>query len=88
MLGYWNPWLPLPFSGAGLNSLGLPSKGVAKAMQNIAAFRAKWAPVDFPIGVSIMGHPAQAGQEKLDGVLECVRQVMRPITRTPHCASL
>lgn len=74
VLGYWNPWLPLPFSGAGLNSLGLPSKGVAKAMKNIAAFREKWKPVDFPIGVSIMGHPAQSGQEKLDGVLECVTQ--------------
>ena len=43
-------------------------------MKNIAAFRATWKPVDFPIGVSIMGHPAQTGQEKLDGVLECVKQ--------------
>jgi dihydroorotate dehydrogenase len=74
VLGYWNPWLPLPFSGAGLNSLGLPSKGVGKAMKNIAAFREKWQPVDFPIGVSIMGHPAQSGQEKLDGVIDCVKQ--------------
>ena len=66
----------MPFSGAGLNSLGLPSQGVAKAMANIAAFRATWKPKDFPIGVSIMGHPAQSGQEKLDGVLECVRQAV------------
>ena len=77
VLNYWNPWLPLPFSGAGLNSLGLPSKGVGKAITNIKKFREKWQPKDFPIGVSIMGHPAQSGQEKLDGVLECVRQAVR-----------
>jgi len=28
----------------------------------------------FPIGVSIMGHPAKSGPEKLEGVLECVRR--------------
>ena len=77
VLNYFNPWLPLPFSGAGLNSLGLPSKGVGKAITNIKKFREKWQPQDFPIGVSIMGHPAQSGQEKLDGVLECVRQAVR-----------
>ena len=37
VLNYFNPWLPLPFSGAGLNSLGLPSKGVGKAITNIKA---------------------------------------------------
>ena len=39
--GLWsgNAWTPLPQSGAALNSLGLPSKGVDAAVVNIAAFR-------------------------------------------------
>lgn len=39
--GLWsgNAWTPLPQSGAALNSLGLPSKGVDAALHNIAAFR-------------------------------------------------
>ena len=77
-LGRWNPWVPLPDAHAGLNSLGLPSKGVDAAVRNIAAFRRAHAQGgaidDFPIGVSIMGHPAQSGDEKLEGVLECVRK--------------
>jgi dihydroorotate dehydrogenase len=86
--GLWkgNVWTPLPLSGAALNSLGLPSKGVDVALENIASFRsrngvppqspdrrasggAKGATSSsaampsaaaFPIGVSIMGHPAHA----------------------------
>ena len=53
-LGRWNPWVPLPDAHAGLNSLGLPSKGVDAAVRNIAAFRkahAGGALDDFPIGV-------------------------------------
>eukprot|EP00928_Gymnodinium_smaydae_P014054 TRINITY_DN15096_c0_g1_i1.p1 TRINITY_DN15096_c0_g1~~TRINITY_DN15096_c0_g1_i1.p1 ORF type:complete len:490 (+),score=68.74 TRINITY_DN15096_c0_g1_i1:75-1472(+) len=30
----------------------------------------------FPIGVSIMGHPKHEGQQKLDGVLDCVRKAI------------
>ena len=39
--GLWsgNAWTPLPQSGAALNSLGLPSKGVDAAVVNIKAFR-------------------------------------------------
>ena len=39
--GLWsgNVWTPLPQSGAALNSLGLPSKGVDAAIINIASFR-------------------------------------------------
>jgi len=69
-----NPWTPLPFSGSALNSLGLPSLGLEPALDNIKAFRQRVAAKDFPIGVSIMGHPAQDGQKKLDGILRCVEK--------------
>ena len=95
--GLWkgNAWTPLPLSGGALNSLGLPSQGVAAAMSNIAAFRERHAlppqraertgkakgggakgagagtdagGSSFPIGVSIMGHPAHAdAAQKLEG---------------------
>merc|ERR1719491_2802992 len=84
-----NAWTPLPFSGGALNSLGLPAHGVDVAVQNIEAFRksrgippqvcgAAQLPCSkrFPVGVSIMGHPKQEGQQKLEGVLECVRKVI------------
>jgi len=84
-----NAWTPLPFSGGALNSLGLPAHGVDVAVRNIAEFRHRRGITPqghesanlenlecFPIGVSIMGHPKQEGQEKLDGVLECVRKAI------------
>ena len=104
--GLWkgNAWTPLPLSGGALNSLGLPSQGVAAAMSNIAAFRERHAlppqraertgkakgggakgagagtdagGSGFPIGVSIMGHPAHADPaRKLEGVLHCVREAL------------
>ena len=67
-----NPWVPLPNSKSALNSLGLPSLGVDKAIENIEKFRLEITDEDFPVGLSIMGHPLQDGQEKLDGILECV----------------
>ena len=76
ILGKYCPWLPLPSSGNGLNSLGLPSKGIQPALDNIADFRLAHTEAElqgFPIGISIMGHPRKHGQEKLDGVLHCVR---------------
>lgn len=69
-----NPWIPLGNSHSALNSLGLPSLGIQPALDNIKAFREKFQPKDFPIGISIMGHPAQSGQEKLDGILECLEK--------------
>lgn len=85
-----NAWTPLPLSGAALNSLGLPSKGVDAALDNIAAFRDRHclrpqhakqkggAESDghFPIGVSIMGHPAHSSdpEKKQQGILYCVRK--------------
>jgi len=81
-----NAWTPLPQTGGALNSLGLPAHGVDVAVQNIKEFRRNRditpqvsgteQPVSkcFPIGVSIMGHPAQDGEQKLDGVVECVRK--------------
>ena len=84
-----NAWTPLPSSGGALNSLGLPSKGVEPALRNIAAFRERHGVppqraehgrpagdggASFPVGVSIMGHPAHSDPaDKLEGVLRCVR---------------
>lgn len=72
-----NPWVPLPFSSSAINSLGLPSKGVAEAVKNIAAFKERVQPENFPIGISIMGHPAETEEaNKLEGVLFCVSQAL------------
>jgi len=87
-----NAWTPLPQSGGALNSLGLPAHGVDVAVRNIKDFRERHAippqaahgtssddlplPKQFPIGVSIMGHPKKEDQQKLDGVLECVRKTI------------
>jgi len=77
-----NPWVPLPDSGAALNSLGLPSKGVDEAVENISAFREMYriplggGKARFPIGVSIMGHPLDQGEAKLAGVVDCVRKAL------------
>ena len=51
-----NPWTPLPNSHSALNSLGLPSLGVDKALENILKFRSDIPDKDFPIGLSVMGH--------------------------------
>ena len=83
MLGFFRltAWTPLPHSGAALNSLGLPSKGVDAAVANIRIFRERHGiavgdrQAAFPIGVSVMGHPATADvDKKLQGVLDCVRK--------------
>ena len=72
----YNPWVPLPNTHSALNSLGLPSLGVDKSLENIDKFRQKYPDKKFPIGLSIMGHPLQQGQEKLDGILECVEKAI------------
>ena len=64
-----NPWTPLPNSLAAINSLGLPSKGVQEVKCNIDDFRSKHTPADFPIGVSLMGHPLDEEVSKIEGVL-------------------
>ena len=71
-----NPWTPLTYSHGALNSLGLPNVGVDVVVRNIARFKADYKPVDFPIGVSIMGHPAHEGEKKLQGTVECLRRVL------------
>jgi len=78
----FNPWSPLPMSRSALNSLGLPSEGVDEAVANVAAFRARHSlPVGcpsraFPIGLSVMGHPLDSGQDKLQGVVDTVAKVL------------
>eukprot|EP01062_Namystynia_karyoxenos_P073771 TRINITY_DN70594_c0_g1_i1.p1 TRINITY_DN70594_c0_g1~~TRINITY_DN70594_c0_g1_i1.p1 ORF type:complete len:496 (+),score=151.41 TRINITY_DN70594_c0_g1_i1:77-1489(+) len=75
LLGGFCPWVPLSQSRAGLNSLGLPSKGIDAACARIREFRRRFPKArDFPIGLSIMGHPADGGMLKLQGVVECVRK--------------
>ncbi|MBR9692778.1 hypothetical protein GOV07_02485 [Candidatus Woesearchaeota archaeon] len=69
-----NPWVPLPHSGSAINSLGLPSKGVGAAIANIYAFRKKYNPKNFPIGMSVMGHPALEGIRKDESLLRCIEQ--------------
>jgi dihydroorotate dehydrogenase len=71
-----NPWVPLPHSHSALNSLGLPSRGIDASLKNIEEFRQKYPDKDFPVGLSIMGHPLQEGNEKLDGILECVSKAI------------
>jgi dihydroorotate dehydrogenase len=71
-----NPWVPLPHSHSALNSLGLPSLGVDAALENILKFKEKYPDPNFPVGLSIMGHPLQKDQEKLDGILECVSKAV------------
>ncbi len=71
----FNPWLPLPASHASLNSLGLPHPGPAKVRENIQRFRERYPNIDFLIGVSVMGHPLQQGQEQLDQLMTCLESV-------------
>ena len=71
-----NPWTPLPASHGAINSLGLPSKGVDDVVRNIGGFREGYQPDDFPIGASVMGHPKQEGEEKLEGTVDCLRRLL------------
>ena len=70
----YNPWVPLPHSHSALNSLGLPSLGIDESIKNIKKFKDKYSGKNFPVGISIMGHPLHEGQEKIDGILECVEK--------------
>lgn len=72
----FNPWVPLPASSSAVNSLGLPGNGIDPVLERIKDFKAKVQPVDYPIGLSVMGHPAQQGQCKIDGVCECLEKAL------------
>ena len=69
-----NMWTPLPHSDSAINSLGLPSKGINTTLDNIKRFQDTYQPKNFPIGLSIMGHPLDEGYKKHDGVLECIEK--------------
>jgi dihydroorotate dehydrogenase len=78
-VGFWkvNPWTPLPRSESAINSLGLPSKGIDSTVKTIRRFKERVNPKDFPIGVSIMGHPNHSSEEeKLAGIETCVRKAL------------
>ena len=78
-----NVWLPLDQSRSAINSLGLPSVGIDKVIGNIKKFRQSFVTKknphgvvkNFPIAISLMGHPLQKGQQKLNGVLESIEKV-------------
>jgi len=67
-----NPWTPLPGSHSAINSLGLPGYGIDPVLDRIRAFKQKIQATDFPIGLSIMGHPREEGEEKIIGVETCL----------------
>ena len=75
----YNPWSPLPFSNSAMNSLGLPSKGIDAVLDAIKLFQDNYQPSNFPIGLSIMGHPNQEGGKKVQGVLECVQKAQKVV---------
>ncbi|MCB0272161.1 MAG: hypothetical protein KDD46_04030 [Bdellovibrionales bacterium] len=68
------PWVPLAHSHAAINRLGLPSPGIDVVLQNIQKFREKYNAQNFPIGLSVMGHPLQSAKEKEKGMIECIRK--------------
>ena len=70
----YNPWTPLPASSSALNSLGLPSKGIEVALDNIKKFQDKFNPQNFPIGLSLMGHPLDDEEEKINGIIGCIKK--------------
>jgi dihydroorotate dehydrogenase len=72
----FNPWTPLPSSQSAINSLGLPGKGIDSVLDHIKSFQDRVQPKDFPIGLSVMGHPSQKGQSKIDGVIECLEKAL------------
>lgn len=69
-----NPWVPLPASASAINSLGLPNKGIEYVLKNITSFINKYPDINFPIGLSVMGHPKDDASEKLAGVLSVIKQ--------------
>ena len=71
-----NPWTPLPNSGSAINSLGLPGKGIEPILERIKKFRNQFETSDFPIGLSVMGHPKENGEEKIQGVESCLKQAL------------
>ncbi|MBP9674742.1 MAG: hypothetical protein KBD63_06560 [Bacteriovoracaceae bacterium] len=70
-----NVWTPLPKSNSSINSLGLPSLGIDPVVENIKKFKNKYPQVCFPIGVSLMGHPLHAEEQKIQGILKCVEKL-------------
>lgn len=77
--GSANPWTPLHFSASAINSLGLPSRGVSEAVENVRTFRKKHSPENFPIGMSIMGHPEDGEEEKVHGIASCVESALEVV---------
>ena len=73
---YYPPWTPLPRSNSAINTLGLPSKGIAVAHCNVDEFRLKYQPSDFPIIVNIMEHPLNPKNKKEGGLIYCLERAL------------
>jgi len=69
-----NPWTPLPSSHSAINSLGLPGHGIEPVLERIKSFKSKFSTGNFPVGLSVMGHPKEEGEEKIKGVESCIKQ--------------
>ena len=54
----------------------LDGHGIEAVLKNIQSFQDRRQPVDFPIGLSLMGHPSQKGKAKVDGVVECLEKAL------------
>lgn len=72
-----NPWTPLPHSDSALNSLGLPSHGIDKAIRNIEEFRDKYQPLNFPIIMNIMPHPKDTGEKRNQNLISCFLKALK-----------
>lgn len=72
--GTANPWTPLPYSQSALNTLGLPSIGIDKTLDNIKRFQDKFSPKDFPIGLSLMAHPKLPNEKKADDLMKLFKK--------------
>jgi len=68
------PWVPLIHSGAAINRLGLPSPGVDRVIQNIDDFKCDQKIQNFPIGLSLMGHPKDKEDEKKKNLWHAIKK--------------
>ena len=75
----YNPWIYLPNSKSAINSLGLPSCGIEKVLDNIKRFRDKYQVTDFPIGLSIAGHPLDEQPKQIEGLVNCLYKARKEV---------
>ena len=72
-----NVWIPLPHSNGAINSLGLPSLGIDKCLENIKKFKNKIQDSSFPIGISLSLHPKETEKKQLENLLNAVEKASK-----------